>query len=160
MAELERSDSKHLIRLKLFLTLLVAGVWIDHLAVDERIMAGISGATPPDPDYWDTKGAGFALIAAVGVFVSFIPLKSALLVDLAPKAVSALSALSSGYCWLEGSTGGNIGGHIVVVVIGGVITGIGLLAGPALYAVTNAVSSLIGRAEQAKSGPGRCRVLE
>ena len=69
----KRADSKYLIRLKLGLTLLVMGFGIGHLVVDESIMAGISGATPSELDYWNTKGAGFALIAAVGIFVSLIP---------------------------------------------------------------------------------------
>ena len=149
MAEQAQSDNKHLLRLKLGLTILVAGAWIAHLAVDERTMAAISGTTPPALDFWDTKGAGFALIAAVGLFVSLIPPKSS---DLAPKAVSGLAALSSGYCWLEGSTGGNIGGYIVAVVIAGVIIGIGLLPGPPFVACLNVVSSWLGRVEQAITG--------
>ena len=150
MATSERSDNKHLLHLKLFLTFLVAGAWIAHLLVDESMMAAISGATPPDLDYWDTKGAGFALIAAVGIFVSLIPPpKSG---DLAPKAVGALAALSSGYCWLEGSTGGNIGGYVVVVGLSGVIIGIGLLAGPALAVFSNAGGPLMARVGQAVTG--------
>ena len=146
------STSRHLIRLKLGLTLLVMGFWLAHLAVDERMMVSISGAAPSDLDYWNTKGAGFALIAAVGIFVSLIPTPKALLADLAPKVVAALAALSSGYFWLAGGTGGNIGGYIVAVVVAGVFIAIGLLATPVVVALGNVSTFLMNRAEQAIPG--------
>ena len=111
-------------------------------------MAGISGATPSELDYWNTKGAGFALIAAVGIFVSLIPTGSAWFANLAPQVIAAIAALSSGYYWLEGSTGGHIGGYIVVVVIAGVLIAVGLLAAPAMGVLGSGSTSLMNRAER------------
>ena len=144
----KRADSKYLIRLKLGLPLLVMGFGIGHLVVDESIMAGISGAAPSELDYWNTKGAGFALIAAVGIFVSLIPTPNTWLANLAPQVVAAIAALSSGYYWLEGSTGGHIGGYIVVVVIAGVLIAIGLLAAPVMAVLGSGSVSLMNRAER------------
>ena len=76
----------HLVHLKLSLTLLVGVLWMANLVIDETLMADISGVPSADLDFWGTNGAGFALIAAVGVFVSLIP--SGLWSDMASKPES------------------------------------------------------------------------
>ena len=123
----------HLVHLKLSLTLFVGVLWMANLVIDETLMADISGVPSADLDFWGTNGAGFALIAAVGVFVSLIP--SGLWSDMASKAVVGLAAVSSGYCLLQDSTSGNMGGYVAVVVASAFIITIGLLAGVAVDAI-------------------------
>ena len=123
-----------LVRLKLCLTLLVGVLWMVNLAIDEAMMAEITGAAPSDLNYLGTKGVAFALIGAVGAFVVLIP--SGPWPDRAAKAVTALATVSSGYYLLRESTGGNIGGgYITMVVAAAVIITIGLLAGAAVSAL-------------------------
>ena len=65
------------------------------------------------------------------------------------KVVAALAALSSGYFWLAGGTGGNIGGYIVAIVVAGVFIAIGLLAAHIADALGNGATSLANRADRA-----------
>ena len=59
--------------LKQVLTLFVGLLCLLNFGIDEDLMAEISGVPPADLNFWGTKGAGYALIAAVGIFVSLIP---------------------------------------------------------------------------------------
>ena len=140
----QSEDRRVLNYLKLGLALLALGFWMANLIIDEATMVSISGASQPTLDYWETKGAGFALIAAVCLFAAMIPSRKRT-ADLAPTVVGALAALSSGYCWLESGTGGNIGGYIVAIVIAGALIAVSLIAGPALYGVARGGGALLGR---------------
>lgn len=141
--EKQSTREMFLMRLKLGLALLALGFWTANVIIDEATMVLISGASQPTLDYWETKGAGFALIAAVCLFAAMIPSRKGI-ACLAPTVIGALAALSSGYCWLEGGTGGNIGGYIVAIVIAGALIAVSLIAGPALYGVAQVVGALLG----------------
>ena len=116
-----------LVPLKLWLTSFAGVLWMVNVSIDEAMMGEIAGASPPDLNFWGTKGAGFALIAAVGVFVALIP--SGRWPDVAAKAVAGLAAVSSGYCLLQDSTGGNMGRYLVMVVAAACIISLMLLVG-------------------------------
>ena len=135
-----------LVRLKVTLTIFVGVLWMLNLAIDEALMAEITGTAPPDLNYLGTKGVAFALIAAVGAFVVLIPSGPWPWSDLVAKAATALATVSSGYYLLLDSTGGNIGGrYITVVVATAAILVVGVIAGPALYGVAQACGALLWR---------------
>ncbi len=94
----------------------------------------VSGASSSQLNYWGTKAAGFALIAAVALFVSLIPAKSRW-VSFITQAVAGLAAVCSGYYWLEDATSGNAGGYIVIVAVAGIIISISILIGPVIATI-------------------------
>ena len=122
----------HLVHLKLSLTLLVGVLWMVNVSIDESLMAEISGASPPDLNFWGTKGAGFALIAAVGLFVALIP--SGRWLGVASQAAAGLAGVSAAYWLLQDTTSGHMGRYLAVVVAAACIITIGLLAGVAVSA--------------------------
>ena len=122
-------------RWKLLLTLPVGVLWlINQFAVNRETMESVSGASSSELNYWGTKAAGFALIAAVALFVALIPAKSRW-VNFAPQAMAGLSAVFSGYYWLEETTSGNAGGYIAIVAVAGIIISISILIGPVVATI-------------------------
>ena len=122
-----------LFHLKVWLTVFLGVLWMVNIPIDEAMMGEISGASTSDLNFWGTKGAGFALIAAVGVFVALIP--SGRWSDMAAKAMVALATVSAAYCLFQDSTGGQMGRYIPMIVASGCIITIGLLAGAGVSAI-------------------------
>ncbi|MYC37693.1 MAG: hypothetical protein F4X66_12410 [Chloroflexi bacterium] len=121
--------------LKLVLAVLLGALWlINQFAMDREVMESVSGASSSELNYWGTKAAGFALIAASALFVALIPAKWQW-VNFATGAVGGLAAVFSGYYWLEETTSGKAGGYIVVVVIAGIIIATSVLIGPAIATI-------------------------
>ena len=144
--EKQSTRAAFLVRLKVALTIFVGVLWMLNLAIDEAMMADITGTSPPDLNYLGAKGVAFALIGAVGAFVALVPSKPWLWPDRAAKAATALATVSSGYYLLLDSTGGNIGSrYITVVAATAAIIVVGLLVGPALYGVAQACGALLWR---------------
>ena len=128
----ERNGELDLPVWKILLTLIAFVLWgLQWLAVDKGVMESISGASSDDLNYWGTKAAGFALIAAVAVVATLIPAKSRL-VNFLPGLIGVLAALFSGYYWLEEATNGNAGGYIFVVLVAGLFMSFSVMIGPAI----------------------------
>lgn len=107
---------------------------LNHVVLNKRTMEMLTGASSSEISYWGTKAAGFALTAAVALFITLIPAKSRL-ANLAPQVVGGLAAVYSGFYWLQESTSGNAGGYIAVVAAAGIIISVSILWGPIIVAI-------------------------
>lgn len=117
---------------KLVLTLLAGIFWlINQFVLDKETMQSLSGASSSELNYWGAKAAGFALIAAVALFVALIPAKSRW-ANFAATSVGGLAAVFSGYYWLAEATSGKAERYIIVVVLAGIIIAFSILIGPAI----------------------------
>ena len=104
-------------------------------------MVSISGASAEELSYWGTKGAVFALIAAATLFVALIPTRNQL-ANVLPMTLGALSAIGSGFYWLQESTNGHAGAYSAVFLVAGVIIGISILMGPGFSIITENLSRI------------------
>ena len=120
---------------KIFLTAIVGVFWvINQLIMDKETMKALSGASETELNYWGTKAAGFALIAAVALFVTLIPAQNRW-VNLLTHVVGGLAAVFSGFYWLQESTSGKAGGYIGMIVLAVAFILVAVLTGPIIATI-------------------------
>ena len=128
----EPQDRRDRSTLKLYLSALLWAAWaLQQFLIDKDVMVSLAGASAEEVSYWGTKGAGFALLAAVSLFVSSLPARNQW-ANLLPMAAGGVAAIWSGFYWLQESTNGHASSYLLFFAGVGVVMGFCLVMGPGL----------------------------